>query len=123
MQHEATPEHLPELSCTYDEKTLELARRILYLTMSDNDMARGSRATAYALVLLGRLIHHYEKPGDLLPTALDSGEEDLISDLLDDAAPVVLQRTGGKPLKDIVLKLVQETRTNRKNRRKNRRGR
>jgi hypothetical protein len=121
MKHEATPEHLPEPA--YDEKTLETARRILYLTMDDNDMARGARATAYALLLLSRLMYHYDKPGDLLPTTLDSGEEDLITDLLDGAAPVVLEKTGGKPLKDIVLKLVQETRTNRKNRRKIRRGR
>lgn len=121
MQHMDTPETLPEAA--YDEKTLETARRILYLTMDDNDMARGARATAYALVLLSRLIYHYNKPGDLLPTSLDSGESDLIADLLEGAEPVVSEKTGGKPLKDIVLKLVQETRTNRKNRRKLRKGR
>lgn len=121
MKHEETAEHLP--GTAYDEKTLETARRILYLTMDDNDMARGARATAYALVLLSRLMYHYDKPGDLLPASLDQGEEDLIAELLLDVEPMVLEKTGGKPLKDIVLKLVQETRTNRKNRRKDRRRR
>lgn len=112
-----SPNPNPPPRIEVEQKTLELARRIVRLSMNENDMAMGLKACAYASILLNRLIAFYEKQSDPLPDHMTEMEEELLTRVFDDISPLVVKKTGEVPLNTIVRQLVQEVNQNRQSRR------
>lgn len=115
-----SPNPHPPPRIEVETETLALARRILRLSMNENDMAKGLKACTYAAVLLNRLIAYYEKQSEPLPDHITEMEEELQTRILDNISPLVARKTGGVPLNTVVRQLVSEVQQSRRERRANR---
>lgn len=112
-----SPDPNPPPRTEVEQKTLALARRIIRLSMNENDMAMGLKACTYASILLNRLISFYEKQAVPLPDHMTEMEEELLTRIFDDISPLVVKKTRGVPLNAVVQQLVQEVNQSRQERR------
>ena len=114
MNNDSSTETPIPIGAYYDEKTLEMARKMIQLSMQDNNMARGLLASAYSFLLLNRLVQNYFQLDEYLPFEITEKEGDAALKVMEQAQEEVLSRTGDIPLKDLIQQLVKESKSNRK---------